>query len=321
MQYTFVNGRFVRDKLLRHAARLGYQDVLYQARQPAFVIVSDARSAPRRRQRAPGQARDPLPRLAARARLRVSNHRVGAGKHLGVDRRHAAAAAGRFCRGTLQPPPAGFAAGTLQPSPAGFAAVRDARAGSQGGFSFPGRVSEQAPLYHRLHSAAPPPVAPRGESGPAIPPLGYALAQLSGIYVLAENSDGLIIVDMHAAHERITYEQMKRSFGENKLAPQYLLVPIDVVLSCTEADLVDEYREDLERLGFQIVRRGDSEVQVQAVHGCSTAAISQPCSATCSAILQRARGQVASSPLPMSCSARWPVTPRSKRTANWTLPK
>jgi DNA mismatch repair protein MutL len=98
-----------------------------------------------------------------------------------------------------------------------------------------------------------------------VPPLGFALAQLCGIYVLAENRDGLIIVDMHAAHERITYEQLKRSFRDDRLKPRPLLVPVEVKLAAREADLVDTHGEDLERLGLVVVRRGPEDVQVRAL--------------------------------------------------------
>src|SRR5690606_35811736 len=98
-----------------------------------------------------------------------------------------------------------------------------------------------------------------------VPPLGFALAQLSGIYVLAENRDGLIIVDMHAAHERITYEQLKRSSHEDRLKPRPLLVPIDVKVAAREADLVEAHGGDLERLGLSVVRRGPEDVQILAV--------------------------------------------------------
>jgi DNA mismatch repair protein MutL len=82
---------------------------------------------------------------------------------------------------------------------------------------------------------------------------------------LAENRDGLIIVDMHAAHERVTYERLKEALGEQKLKPQPLLVPIDVKVSSGEADVADERQEELERLGLSIVRRGPDVVQVQAM--------------------------------------------------------
>src|SRR5690606_787562 len=98
-----------------------------------------------------------------------------------------------------------------------------------------------------------------------VPPLGFALAQLSGVYVLAENRDGLIIVDMHAAHERITYERLKRSFQEDRLKPRPLLVPIDVKVAPREADLVEAHGAELERLGLSVVRRGPEDVQILAV--------------------------------------------------------
>jgi DNA mismatch repair protein MutL len=123
-------------------------------------------------------------------------------------------------------------------------------------------VREHVPLFERLHA--------RAERSPAaeesdIPPLGYALAQLGGIYVLAENRDGLVIVDMHAAHERITYERLKLSLGSDKLKQQPLLVPVTIEVGAREADLVEEHGEDLERLGFAIVRRGPSSIGVQGV--------------------------------------------------------
>lgn len=98
-----------------------------------------------------------------------------------------------------------------------------------------------------------------------MPPLGFALAQLGGIYVLAENAEGLVIVDMHAAHERITYERLKAAVGADKLKAQPLLVPIDVSVAAREADCAEERREELERLGLVIVRRGPEAVQVQAM--------------------------------------------------------
>jgi DNA mismatch repair protein MutL len=123
------------------------------------------------------------------------------------------------------------------------------------------QVREYVPLYQRLHARTPTPVV----ANAAIPPLGYALAQLSGIYVLAENSDGLIIVDMHAAHERITYERMKAALGSDKLKSQTLLVPVTLEVGSREADLVEERGADLEALGFSLVRRSPGRIAVQAI--------------------------------------------------------
>lgn len=98
-----------------------------------------------------------------------------------------------------------------------------------------------------------------------MPPLGFAIAQLSGIYVLAENRDGLVIVDMHAAHERITYERMKAALGADKLKSQPLLVPIELAVSAREADLAEAHAEDFATLGFEIARRAPERLQILAV--------------------------------------------------------
>ena len=79
-----------------------------------------------------------------------------------------------------------------------------------------------------------------------MPPLGFALAQLAGIYVLAQNASGLIIVDMHAAHERITYEKLKTALATQRLQSRPLLVPISFEVSAREADLAEQFGEELE---------------------------------------------------------------------------
>src|SRR5690606_17552035 len=124
-----------------------------------------------------------------------------------------------------------------------------------------GQVREQLSLYARLHERSA--QAPRNDD--ACPPLGFALAQLGGIYVLAENRDGLVIVDMHAAPERITYERLKQGFAERKLQPQPLLVPIDLEVSEHEAELASEHAAELERLGLVVVRRGPEALRIEAV--------------------------------------------------------
>ncbi|HET7131503.1 MAG TPA: DNA mismatch repair protein MutL, partial [Gammaproteobacteria bacterium] len=125
-------------------------------------------------------------------------------------------------------------------------------------------VRDYLPLYERLHA----PVAPlpaEAADDAAVPPLGYALAQLAGVYVLAENRHGLIIVDMHAAHERITYERLKAALGDSKLKSQSLLVPVALEVTPREADLAEEFAADLEGLGFAVVRRGPQQIAVQGI--------------------------------------------------------
>jgi DNA mismatch repair protein MutL len=244
MQYTFVNRRFVRDKVLRHAVRLGYQDVLFQARQPAFVVFLEV--DPRRVDANAHPAKLEI-------RFRDSNL-----VHEFVFRTVEAALASTLESG-------GDDARSPVPG-AAFAARAQFRAGTAPLLQEPlalhsHQVREYVPLYQRLHARTSEPVA----ANAAVPPLGYALAQLSGIYVLAENNDGLIIVDMHAAHERITYERMKAALGSDKLKSQTLLVPVTLEVGSREADLVEERGADLEALGFSLVRRAPGRIAVQAI--------------------------------------------------------
>ena len=105
-----------------------------------------------------------------------------------------------------------------------------------------------------------------GEAEPGeVPPLGFAIAQLGGIYILAENRDGLVVVDMHAAHERITYERLKRSFDDRTLVRQPLLVPVTVAVAENEADLVEQASQELEALGLAVDRTGPGTIVVREV--------------------------------------------------------
>ena len=260
MQYTFVNGRVVRDKLLRHAVRLGYEDVLFQARQPACVLYLtidprrvDANAHP------------------AKLEIRFRDSRL---VHDFVFRTIEAVLANEAASETVpdRTPPTdaarlhgpGGAAPGLSTSPASASGPAGAR---QHGLAFGAEKGREVlSLYERLHA---PPAARRdravADGDDDIPPLGYALAQLSGIYVLAENSDGLIVVDMHAAHERITYERMKQELAEAGLKPLPLLVPLTVRVAASEADAAEAHAADMERLGFELVRRGREELRVTAI--------------------------------------------------------
>jgi DNA mismatch repair protein MutL len=108
-------------------------------------------------------------------------------------------------------------------------------------------------------SAAPLPETPSED----IPPLGYALAQLKGIYILAENAQGLIVVDMHAAHERITYERLKNALNQGSLQAQPLLVPESLAVSEKEADCAEEFAEIFRRLGFELQRAGPETLLIR----------------------------------------------------------
>jgi DNA mismatch repair protein MutL len=98
-----------------------------------------------------------------------------------------------------------------------------------------------------------------------MPPLGFALGQLHGVYILAQNADGLVVVDMHAAHERITYERMKTALEDERLRSQPLLVPVPVQVSPREAELAGEQRDWFGRLGMEIDRLGESTLVVRSM--------------------------------------------------------
>ncbi len=256
MQFTFVNDRFVRDKLLRHAVRLGYQDVLFQARQPAYVVHIEL--DPRRVD---------VNAHPAKLEIRFRDSKL---VHDFVFRTVEAALAS-----TLEGVANVTAAAPVHGAELAREAPRDAAALRQTHLALmidevryravDGGVRAAAvPLFDRLHGKA----ARLPETSDAhepVPPLGLALAQLAGIYVLAQNSSGLIIVDMHAAHERITYEKLKTALATQGVQARRLLVPISFQVSAREADLIEQFADDLAAVGLEIVRRGPQLVAVTAV--------------------------------------------------------
>jgi DNA mismatch repair protein MutL len=134
---------------------------------------------------------------------------------------------------------------------------------STGGAAPTAAVQEALAGYRSLSTV------PATESGssPAehTPPMGFAIAQLSGVYILAENADGLVVVDMHAAHERITYEKLKRSFDDRAIVRQPLLVPLSLSVSEREALLAEESAALFHRLGLEVGRSGPATLVVREV--------------------------------------------------------
>jgi DNA mismatch repair protein MutL len=249
-QYFFVNGRAIRDRLIAHAVRLAYADVLFHGRFPAFVL--HLAIAP--------QAVD-VNVHPSKAEVRFRDSRL---VHDFVFRNlHQALAQTR--------------AGARDAAPASLPpAAASAAPAWQGGLTLPtpGIVRETLVAYGQLYGAGRDAVAsperaavaaPRLESSGEAPPLGFALAQLRGVYVLAENAHGLVLVDMHAAHERITYERLKSARVAGNIPAQMLLVPIAVSVSTREADLVEEQHERLAAFGFDIARTGPDRIAVRRI--------------------------------------------------------
>jgi DNA mismatch repair protein MutL len=249
MQFTFVNDRFVRDKLLRHAVRLGFRDVLFQARHPAYVlhVALDARRVDVNAHPAKLEIRFRDSQLVHDFVFRTVETVLASTLEDATDVAAAAPVHGIELARALPAARHGPAQQShLALAPAG---VRDAA---------------RVPLYERLHGR-PASQRPETAEGGPIPPLGFALAQLAGIYVLAQNASGLIIVDMHAAHERVTYEKLKAALAAERLRSRPLLVPITFEVSVREADVAEQFGEELAALGLDVVRRGPLHVAVSAV--------------------------------------------------------
>ena len=265
-QYVFVNGRFVRDKVIAHALREAYRDVLHGSRQPAvclFVNIDpalvdvnvhpaktevrfrDSRAmhqfvfhAIQRTLATPVQA-DAAPALIERQNAAVDPEKT-ANFNYALPLRH---------QSTLGVPQGYLLRGVAEPAAAAYLAF--ARAAQDIGSS-PAPRQDVAPQFQPAQSA----------EGP---PLGYALAQLHGIYILAQNARGLVLVDMHAAHERILYEKLKTALDNRQIATQALLIP--AVFSADPLDIaaVEEHAEALADLGFQIAPLGPNQLGVRSV--------------------------------------------------------
>ncbi len=243
-QYFFVNGRAVRDRTVAHAVKQAFADVLYHGRFPAFVLFLEL---------------DPV-------RVDVNVHPA---KH--EVRFRDGRAVHDFIYRSLHHLLAGARAGALPD--AGNAPATEAAAGSysnvayavQGAMALP--VQEGLAHYRTLYGepTAVPAVNYAETEAESAPPLGFALAQLHGVFILAENEHGLVMVDMHAAHERITYEQLKAAQSDGGIRSQRLLVPVSVALSESEAGTSEEIAEALQAIGFDVVRSGPQSVSVRAV--------------------------------------------------------
>lgn len=275
LQYFFVNGRVVRDKLVGHAVRQAYRDVLYHGRHPAFVLYLELESAnvdvnvhPTKNEvrfRDGRLVHDFIFRSLhkALAQVRPETPTGGGIEQLGVMQEQAVM--------PVQGLEAGVFAGQTQVD-LGQAAGNPAAPAMQPmpwqGASFnqysPRQMQEQAQVYASLHGDLNASEAAVTEAG-QVPPLGYAVAQLHGIYIVSENAKGLILVDMHAAHERIVYEKMKISWAQQGIKAQPLLVPISIAVSSREADQVETQQELFAELGFVIDRAGSENILVRQV--------------------------------------------------------
>ncbi len=267
LQYFFVNGRVIRDRLVAHAVKQAYRDVLYHGRHPAFVLyleldpaLVDVNVHPTKHEVRFRDGRtvhnfifSSLHRALADVRPGGTPADAAAGQGEGAGGELGEGMAVDIATGEITRQ-AGLAWGA-QPPPvaAGFGAYR-APAGPA-----PGQAMEQVRDYGRLHPF------PQAGSEEEVPPLGYALAQLKGIYILAENARGLVLVDMHAAHERITYERLKTARVNEGIRSQPLLVPRAVAVSQREVQVAAEHAGLFQRLGMVVEVAGEESLVIRQI--------------------------------------------------------
>jgi len=281
LQYFFVNGRAVRDKLVAHAVRQAYRDVLFNGRHPTFVLflelepngvdvnvhptkhevrfregrsVHDFLYGTLHRALADVRPEDQLAAPAAVAEIvRPSGQQAGEFGPQGEM---------RLASPVLEQPRAPQFSISNGGSGAGYQSQYSPRP------SQPLPAAESQAVYREFYKpladvAETPSSLP--ESQGDIPPLGYALAQLKGIYILAENAVGLVLVDMHAAHERIMYERLKVAMASEGLSGQPLLVPESLAMSQREADCAEEHAQWFQRLGFELQRLGPETLAIRQI--------------------------------------------------------
>tara|TARA_R110001592_G_scaffold291131_2_gene560426 strand:+ start:28127 stop:30022 length:1896 start_codon:yes stop_codon:yes gene_type:complete len=283
LQYFFVNGRVIRDRLVTHAVKQAYRDVLYHGRHPAFVLyleldpaLVDVNVHPTKHEVRFRDGRmvhdfifrglhkalaDIRPEVASDSQTALNSLSGETGQGL----QHASEAQNSGASFTPSYGSQG-AMSLLNPAQSnGNYSTANFESNRQDSAS----VSEVMSHYKTLH--------PEDVSSSSLNstldnaqnaqdyPLGFAIAQLHGIYILAQNANGLIVVDMHAAHERITYERMKTDFYQKGIVAQPLLVPMNIAVSQKEADIAESCAEGLLKFGLRLERSGPESIIVRQV--------------------------------------------------------
>lgn len=245
MQYFYVNGRMVRDKLVTHAVRQAYEDVLYHGRHPAYLLYLelDPRAVDVNVHPAKHEVRFRDSRLVHDFLFRTL-HRV-------------------IAEDQPQPPAqvsgvtSSFTTAPSQIQQGRLAlAVRDPAPNYRASLDF---QQLQPGAYHQQ------PEADANPTEVTAPPLGFALAQLHGVFILAQNEQGLVLVDMHAAHERITYERLKFAYASQQLRSQPLLLPLSVHLSMQETELGMQHQSELASFGLEVSRLDKETLVVRSI--------------------------------------------------------
>ena len=255
-QYFYVNGRFVRDKLLTHAVRSAYQDVLHGDRYPAYVLqlqldpsLVDVNVHPSKIEVRFRDSRAVHQFVFHAVSRSLANTAPGADDTVAASEpTRVSPSAIPWGRQMMRQPSLGVAQPLARYGDMFAETLQAAQASTSAGSSFsvnPGSVRES--------------------DDDDTHPLGFALAQLHGIYVLAQNRSGLVLVDMHAAHERILYEQFKQALGTQSVTLQSLLIPVSFHADAVEVGTAEEYQETLHSLGFDIAVMSPTTLAVRAI--------------------------------------------------------
>jgi len=300
LQYFYVNGRIVRDKLVNHAVRQAYQDVMYGNRHPAFVLFLeippeqvDVNVHPTKH-----EVRFRESRLVHDFVIRTVKDILA---HSHLDDKTCAPAKVHFVEAEISSStdaPVSVISGKNPAAPKHFAVYKSSH------HAKPTQIREQMALYQQLHLPShshesqmsshalhshesqisshashshelqipssqsysdKSQLSSHDKQNTAIPTLGFALAQLQNIYILAENADGLVLVDMHAAHERVLYEKLKSHYAEQRIVSQPLLIPVTISVSEKEAGVIEENAEQFKSIGLVIDRISQESIIIREV--------------------------------------------------------
>jgi len=249
-QYFFVNGRMVRDRLLGNAARLGYQDVMYGGRQAAYVLYVELDVA-----QVDVNAHPQKLELRFRDGRHVHDFVFRSIERALADTRPDVGRGGSASAASL------------------FEGARTSPGLPLGESPLPGGAGDWTQVARSM---------PAGEVGVTVaedapPPLGYALAQLHGVFILSQTADGIVLVDMHAAHERVLYERLKAALDSGHGERQALLMPAVVSVNEEEAVLAEQHAAELAAAGLVVDRLGPRQLAIRevpaALSGCDTAGL------------------------------------------------
>ncbi len=270
LQYFYVNGRIVRDKLVMHALRQAYQDVLYRDRHPAYVLfldlpanLVDVNVHPTKHEVRFRESRVVHDFIFRSVHDALSHDKPGESCH----DHHAAPVA----MATVRQPSPQYLAATEKPNTGWVERPRNPTTSTPSYSNYKPairhdihQVKEQISLYKTL-GAETAEQQPLQAIPQAAPPLGYAIGQLLGVYILAEKENTLVMIDMHAAHERVLYEKMKTAWSQQQFAVQKLLVPLTITLSEREVNCVEQSGDVFQQLGFAVERLGETTIAVREV--------------------------------------------------------